>query len=43
MSIDQINSGSAYQKFIDIVKEQGGDKSFIENPKNIQVQNSSLN
>lgn len=33
MSIDQVNSGSAYQKFIDIVKEQGGDISFIENPE----------
>ena len=35
-SRNQIATGAAYQKFLDIVEEQGGDKSVIENPKKYQ-------
>lgn len=33
LSQKQVQSGQAFQKFLDIVDEQGGDKSYIENPK----------
>ncbi len=33
ISHQKVNSGAAYQKLLDIVEEQGGDKSFIETPK----------
>ncbi|WP_018127775.1 thymidine phosphorylase [Balneola vulgaris] len=31
-SKEQVENGQAYQKWLDIVEEQGGDISFIENP-----------
>lgn len=32
ISKEQVENGQAYQKWLDIVEEQGGDISFIENP-----------
>ncbi len=37
ISEDQINSGAAFQKWIDIVEEQGGDSAFIKSPKKYPI------
>jgi len=36
-SREQVKNGEAYQKWLDIVEEQGGDNSFIKNPKKYPV------
>lgn len=34
--MENINNGKAYKKFIELVKNQNGDISYIENPENFQ-------
>ncbi|MGF1669737.1 MAG: thymidine phosphorylase [Balneolaceae bacterium] len=43
MSKKAIKTGEAFQKWIDIVEEQGGDSSFIKNPENYPQAEHILN
>ena len=42
VSRQMVRSGKAFQKWVDIVREQGGDTSFVENPERMPAASFSL-